>query len=234
MTRLASKAALITGGGGGIGAACARIFCAEGAAVTLVDMDAEALARTAEAIGAAVPHARVATFVADVSDSDQAEQAVQLATRAHGRLDILVNNAAMRNYASVVDAKPADWQTMIGVNLIGTANYCGWRQLPWPACCLTKECYPSPCCRSRSFLPLQWSKAVGMWAKAAAVGNAAAQRRVVHGRSRCAARRIVHMSIACRARSARPPRRQRSFARCRFRLRPALQWTCADRPGPFP
>ena len=40
------------------------------------------------------------------------------------------------------------------------------------------------------------SRAVGMWAKAAAVGNAAAQRRVVHGRCRCAARRIVHMSIA--------------------------------------
>ena len=35
-----------------------------------------------------------------------------------------------------------------------------------------------------------------MWAKAAAVGNADAQRRVVHGRRRCAARRIVHMSIA--------------------------------------
>jgi 2-hydroxycyclohexanecarboxyl-CoA dehydrogenase len=90
----------------------------------LVDVDAEALARTAEAIGAAVPQARVATFVADVSDADQAEQAVQLATRAHGRLDILVNNAARRNYASVADARPADWQTMIGVNLIGTANYC--------------------------------------------------------------------------------------------------------------
>jgi len=41
-----------------------------------------------------------------------------------------------------------------------------------------------------------WSRAVGMWAKAAAVGNADAQRRVVHGRRRCAARRIVHMSIA--------------------------------------
>ena len=38
-----------------------------------------------------------------------------------------------------------------------------------------------------SSLAFQWSKAVGMWAKAAAVGNAAAQRRVVHGRSRCAA-----------------------------------------------
>ncbi len=38
-----------------------------------------------------------------------------------------------------------------------------------------------------SFLPSSWSKAVGMWSKVAAVGNAAAQRRVVHGRNRCAA-----------------------------------------------
>jgi hypothetical protein len=41
--------------------------------------------------------------------------------------------------------------------------------------------------RLHPYLFLQWSKAVGMWSKAAAVGNAAAQRRVVHGRRRCAA-----------------------------------------------
>src|SRR5947209_2379971 len=124
MTRLFNKAALITGGGGGIGAATARIFCAEGAAVTLVDANAEALARTVEAIGAQVPGARVATFVADVSDADQAAQAVQQALQAYGRLDILVNNAAMRNYSAVADAQPSEWQAMVGVNLIGTANYC--------------------------------------------------------------------------------------------------------------
>ena len=124
MARLADKAALITGGGAGIGAAAARIFCAEGAAVTLVDANAGALARTAEALAAELPGARVATFVADVSDAAQAEQAVQRALQAHGRLDVLVNNAAMRNYSSVADARPSEWQAMVGVNLIGTANYC--------------------------------------------------------------------------------------------------------------
>lgn len=124
MTRLAGKSALITGGGGGIGAACARIFCAEGAAVTLIDASAEALARVAEALGAAFPRASVATFVADVSNTDQAVEAVQRALKVNGRLDILVNNAAMRNYAAVADALPSEWQAMVGVNLIGTANYC--------------------------------------------------------------------------------------------------------------
>jgi 2-hydroxycyclohexanecarboxyl-CoA dehydrogenase len=124
MTRLAGKSALITGGGGGIGAACARIFCAQGAAVTLVDASAQALSRTAAAIGDQFPQARVATFVADVSDADQAAAAVQQAVQAHGGLDILVNNAAMRNYSAVADALPSEWQAMVGVNLIGTANYC--------------------------------------------------------------------------------------------------------------
>lgn len=124
MTRLASKSALITGGGGGIGAACARIFCAEGAVVTLVDSSAEALARIAEALSADFPRAIVTTVVADVSNPDQAVEAVQQALRANGRLDILVNNAAMRNYSAVADAQPSEWQAMIGVNLVGTANYC--------------------------------------------------------------------------------------------------------------
>lgn len=124
MNRLNGKAALITGGGGGIGFACARIFCAEGAAVTLVDANAEALDRTATALAAAVPGARVATCVADVADAEQAAKTVKQALAAHGRLDILVNNAAMRNYAALSEATPAEWQAIVGVNLIGTAGYC--------------------------------------------------------------------------------------------------------------
>lgn len=124
MDRLAGKVALITGGGAGIGAACARVFCAEGAAVTLVDCSAEALARTAHELGARFPGARVETVVADVAQEDQTAHALQMALARHDRLDILVNNAAMRNYASVADARAADWQAMVGVNLIGTATYC--------------------------------------------------------------------------------------------------------------
>ena len=124
MARLDDKAALVTGGGAGIGAAAARIFCQEGAAVTLVDTNADALAATVEAIGRAVPGARLAQFVADVSDEAAAARAVQHALAAFGRLDVLVNNAAMRNHAVLADATPAEWQAMLGVNLVGCANYC--------------------------------------------------------------------------------------------------------------
>jgi 2-hydroxycyclohexanecarboxyl-CoA dehydrogenase len=124
MTRLANKAALVTGGGAGIGAAAALLFCREGAAVTLVDADAAALERTLEVVRREVPGARVAGHVADVSDADEAFRAIEQALAAFGALDVLVNNAAMRNYAALADAQPAEWQAMVGVNLIGTSNYC--------------------------------------------------------------------------------------------------------------
>jgi 2-hydroxycyclohexanecarboxyl-CoA dehydrogenase len=122
--RLEGKVALITGGGAGIGAATARLFVAQGAAVMLVDSSAEALARSAAAIVEAWPGARVQHCVADVADARAAEAAVQQALAAFGRLDVLVNNAAMRNNSALADARPEEWQAIVGVNLIGTANYC--------------------------------------------------------------------------------------------------------------
>lgn len=124
MTRLANKIAIITGGGAGIGSATARLFCREGAAVTLVDRDAAALARTADAIRAELPHARITTWTGDVGDAALAAAAVRHCADTFGGLDILVNNAAMRNYASLAEATPAEWQALLSVNLIGTANFC--------------------------------------------------------------------------------------------------------------
>ena len=124
MNRLAKKTALVTGAGSGIGAAIARRFCEEGAAVILVDADAQALAKTLTAIRADVPGARLADFVADVADAQAAVLAVQYTLSTFGGLDILVNNAAMRNYSAIADAQPAEWMAMLSVNLLGNANYC--------------------------------------------------------------------------------------------------------------
>jgi len=122
--RLQGKRALITGGGGGIGAATARIFCASGAAVMLVDANAEALERTAAAIRDQVPDARLLTLAANVNEFAQAERAAQWAADSFGGLDVLVNNAAMRNYSPLADATAQEWHDMVDVNLVGTANYC--------------------------------------------------------------------------------------------------------------
>lgn len=122
--RLAGRTALITGAGAGIGAATAHLFCQEGAAVLLVDANAQALERTRLAIEAALPGARLACAVADVADEAAALAAVQQCSTQWGGLDILVNNAAMRNYSAAADATAAEWQAMVGVNLVGMSNYC--------------------------------------------------------------------------------------------------------------
>ena len=124
MTRLTNKTALITGAGAGIGAATALLFCREGAAVTLVDADWQALQRTTQVILIEMPEAKVNHFTANVADEAQALAAVQHCIDAFGGLDILVNNAAMRNYSALADAKPEEWQAIVGVNLVGSANYC--------------------------------------------------------------------------------------------------------------
>lgn len=124
MNRLQGKVALITGGGAGIGAATGRVFAAQGAAVVLVDLDPAALEKAVAGIRADVPGARVECFAADVADAAKAVEAVAHGMRAFGQLDVLVNNAAMRNYASIGEATPEEWQAMLGVNLMGAANYC--------------------------------------------------------------------------------------------------------------
>jgi 2-hydroxycyclohexanecarboxyl-CoA dehydrogenase len=124
MLRLKDKAVLITGGGAGIGAETAELVCAEGGRAMLVDANAEALANTSKAIVDRIPGARVATFVADVAETNKADRAVELALEAFGQLDVLVNNASMRNYSAIAEASPAEWQAVVNVNLVGVANYC--------------------------------------------------------------------------------------------------------------
>jgi 2-hydroxycyclohexanecarboxyl-CoA dehydrogenase len=124
MHRVAGKVALITGGGSGIGAATGELVCAEGGMAMLVDANADALAHTTRAIVDQVPGARVTAFVADVADADEAARAVARTLGEFGQLDVLVNNASMRNYSAIADASPAEWQAVVGVNLVGAANYC--------------------------------------------------------------------------------------------------------------
>jgi 2-hydroxycyclohexanecarboxyl-CoA dehydrogenase len=122
--RLQGKAAIVTGAGGGIGAATAQLFCAEGARVLLVDMDAAALERTGARIREQVPGASVQLLAANVAEPASATEAAKQCVEAFGRIDVLVNNASMRNYASFADATPEEWHAVAGVNMVGTASFC--------------------------------------------------------------------------------------------------------------
>jgi 2-hydroxycyclohexanecarboxyl-CoA dehydrogenase len=124
MNRVKGKVVLITGGGSGIGAAAADFICAEGGTVMLVDTNAAALETSSKSIIDRMPKARIATFVADVAQAADAARAVERAVKEFGQLDVLVNNASMRNYSALAEATPEEWQAVVGVNLLGAANYC--------------------------------------------------------------------------------------------------------------
>lgn len=120
--RLAGKVALVTGGSGGIGAAAARLFWQEGAAVAIVDLDQEAVDATGREIS---PDSdRIAALAADVARETEAARAVRETVDRFGRLDVLANVAAIRVYGPVTEATAASWQDIIAVNLLGTAWCC--------------------------------------------------------------------------------------------------------------
>lgn len=121
--RLAGRTAIITGGGGGIGAATAELFCAEGANVLIADTNAAALEETAYHIASGVASARIEHCEADVSKTDDAVATVARCLATFGALDILVNNAAVRNLAPVSETDLAEWQRLLSINLLGAVNF---------------------------------------------------------------------------------------------------------------
>jgi NAD(P)-dependent dehydrogenase (short-subunit alcohol dehydrogenase family) len=115
-SRFTGKTAIITGGGQGIGRAIAARFLQEGAAVVLAEIDAavgEDAARRLE------PAAKVRFVQTDVSDEEAVRRMVALAIDIFGRIDCLINNAAIGRGAKVTELALADWQRVIGVNLTG-------------------------------------------------------------------------------------------------------------------
>lgn len=114
--RLANKICLITGGGSGIGEACARTYAREGAAVVIVDRNLEGAQRVAGEIGAAGGKAQV--FEANIGAPDRVEAMIKFALDHYGRLDVLHNNAIY----SVMGSRTADidlkgWQRTMDISL---------------------------------------------------------------------------------------------------------------------
>lgn len=118
---LAGKSALITGAGRGIGAAAARVFCREGAAVTLAARDEAALASLVAELTEEGYRARY--VVADVTRRADADRAVAAAVSAYGRLDAAFNNAglaALPQPLHLVEDEVFD--QVMGVNVRGVWN----------------------------------------------------------------------------------------------------------------
>ena len=139
MAHLNGKVAIVTGGGRGIGRCHALALAREGAAVLVNDlggdfsgegsMDSGPAADVVREIVAA--GGRAIADTTDISDWDQAGAIVEAAVRAFGRLDILINNAAVSRFASIDKVTRRDWERTIAVNLTGTAAMCHWASAYW-------------------------------------------------------------------------------------------------------
>ena len=126
---MAGRVALVTGGGGGIGEATARLFVEEGGAVALVDVDRRAADKAAAEITASVPGAWVLPVAADVAREPEARRAVADTVNRFGALHALVNVAGIRVYAPLAEATEDDWRRIIDVNVLATA-FCVKAALP--------------------------------------------------------------------------------------------------------
>ena len=113
--RLAGKTALITGAARGIGLEFARAYIAEGATVALADINADALARATADLG---PQAHAIQM--DVTSQTSIDAGFATAIAKMGRLDILINNAALFSAAPIVDITRADYDRLFAVNVAGT------------------------------------------------------------------------------------------------------------------
>ena len=110
---LEGKVAMVTGAAQGLGESLAKRLNDEGCKVAVIDLNGEAVKKTAEGLDDSL------AIKADVTKYDEIENAVNYIVDTYGRLDILVSNAAILIAKSVVDFTPEEWRKMIDVNLTG-------------------------------------------------------------------------------------------------------------------
>ena len=120
--RFKDKVCIVTGGGSGIGKATCQRFAAEGGKVLVVDLNPEHGNSAVKEITSAGGQAAFA--LCDVSNSQQVQAAVKQAVDRWGKIDILVNNAAMMTFLPVVQLSEEAWDKVLAVNLKSVFMFC--------------------------------------------------------------------------------------------------------------
>ncbi len=117
---LKDRAAIVTGGGRGIGREISLVFAMEGCNIALCDVNADALASTQKEIESL--GRQCMTGIVDVTKAEQVESFVQKTLDKFQKIDILVNNAGITKDTLLVRMSEADWDAVLGVNLKGAFN----------------------------------------------------------------------------------------------------------------
>jgi D-sorbitol dehydrogenase (acceptor) len=115
MKDIRGKQVLITGAARGIGYAFARAFVDEGASVMIADRDIERAETAGQSLGE-----NCSAVLMEVSDQLSIEQAVQTTIDQFGRIDVLINNAAIFTAAPIVEIERADFERCFSINVAGT------------------------------------------------------------------------------------------------------------------
>lgn len=148
---LNNKVALITGAAVGIGRATAILLAEKGASLVLVDIDVAKLEDLKSELS--VYDVKILTFAIDVSDEAAVYEATDKAITEFGRIDILVNNAALwRGQSSFIDTPTSTWRKFIDINIMGVVYF-------------TRAVLPS-------MLENKWGRVINVASVAGVYGNA--------------------------------------------------------------
>ena len=115
--RLKDKVAIVTGGARGIGLAVARAYAREGAIVVIADVNEDGAKASAAEL--ATTGARTMAVAVNVADQPSVEAMVKAVVKAHGRIDVLMNNAGVGGNIPFLETSLADWNRIVGINLTG-------------------------------------------------------------------------------------------------------------------
>jgi glucose 1-dehydrogenase len=129
--RFQDKVCIVSGGGSGIGRATCERFAAEGGRVVVVDLNEEHGNETVQAITDAGGQAIFAK--ADVSNSAEVQKAVKAAVDKWGKIDVIVNDAAMMTFKPIVELADEDWDRVLAVNLRSVFLFCKYGVPHMPA-----------------------------------------------------------------------------------------------------
>lgn len=114
MKRLQGKSALVTGAARGIGKAFAQAYVDEGATVAIADIDLDRARETAAELGDSAYAVRM-----DVTDQASIDQAIDSVVARAGKLDILINNAALFDLAPIVEITRESYERLFSINVAG-------------------------------------------------------------------------------------------------------------------